>query len=211
MARPAKFERDVILDRAMRTFWVRGWSSTSIRDLEGAIGVKAPALYRRFGSKDGLTLAVVDHYVDRVVGRRIARHLTGTGDPISNLGAFFESAVTPPDSGAPLVGCLLTTLSTEHAHVDPAVQHAVDRGVDEIDRAVRSELRRAEATGRLAPGLAVDDAAATLALAWHGLMVLARGGTPPAELQARAAAAITSIARRPTDARDDDPDDADEP
>lgn len=194
MARPPKFDDDVILDRAMRAFWVRGWSTTSIRDLEDALGLKAPSIYRRFGSKDGLTRAVIDHYVEQVVRYRVDRYLPGSGDPIANLRSFFESAVTQSKQAVPLVGCLLTTVSFEAPHLAPDVRRSLDHGLDEIDRAVRSELARAETDGLLAEGVTADAATATLILAWHGLMVLARAGRPPGELQAQAGRAIASIA-----------------
>ena len=76
MARPPKFDDDEILDRAMATFWQQGWSQTSIRDLERTLDLKAPSIYRRFGTKEGLGAAVVDHYVDRVVRRRVDRYLS---------------------------------------------------------------------------------------------------------------------------------------
>lgn len=196
MARRPKFDDDVILDRAMRTFWTSGWAATSIRDLEDVVGLSAPAIYRRFGNKDGLARAVVDHYVDRVLRHRIDRFLPGTGDPIANLSAFFDSAVTAP-TDTPLVGCLLTTITVEAPHLDSDVHDAVDRGFDAIDRVFRIELARAEALGRLADGVTVDRAAATLALTWHGLMVMARTGRPSAELRRLASAATTSIAAAP--------------
>ena len=177
----------------MRAFWIRGWSTTSIRDLEDALGLKAPSIYRRFGSKDGLTRAVVDHYVEHVVRFRIERYLSGSGDPIANLHAFFDSAVTTR-AGAPLVGCLLTTISFEAQQLDPDSRRALDLGLDVIDRAIRTELDRAEAGGLLAEGVTVDDATANLILAWHGLMVLARTGRSPANLQAMARATVESIA-----------------
>ena len=78
MVRPPKFDDDEILDRAMTaSVWQGGWSQTSIRDLEEALDLKAPSIYRRFGSKEGLGAAVVDHYVERVVRRRVAKHLAG--------------------------------------------------------------------------------------------------------------------------------------
>ena len=54
MARSPKFDDDEILDRAMSVLWHRGWARTSIRDLEEALEIKAPSIYRRFGSKEGL-------------------------------------------------------------------------------------------------------------------------------------------------------------
>lgn len=198
MARPPKFDDDVILDRAMRTFWTHGWASTSIRDLEDALGLTAPAIYRRFGNKDGLVRSVVDHYVERVVRQRIDRYLSETGDPIANLTAFFDSAVTArPDT--PLVGCLLTTITVEAPRLDRDVRDAVRRGFDTIDGAFRAELSRAGARGDLADGVVVEHAAAALTLSWHGLMVMARTGRPPAELRRLAADAIAAIAATPPD------------
>ncbi|MEO1059231.1 MAG: helix-turn-helix domain-containing protein [Actinomycetota bacterium] len=93
MARPPKFNDDEILDRAMSMMWQRGWTQTSIRDLEDALEIKAPSIYRRFGSKERLGAAVIDHYVERVVRRRVDRYLSGDGDPIENITRFLESSV----------------------------------------------------------------------------------------------------------------------
>lgn len=197
MARPPKFDDDVILDRAMRTFWTRGWAATSIRDLEDALGLTAPAIYRRFGNKDGVARAVIDHYVARVVASRIDRFLPGSGDPLANLQAFFESAVTArPDT--PLVGCLLTTITVEAPHLDPDLRDAVGRGFTAIDSAFRAELERAAATGALDRGVTVEQAAAMLTLSWHGLMVMARAGRSPVELRRLARGAVASVAARRT-------------
>ena len=84
MARTPKFDDTEILDRAMSLLWSQGLAHTSIRDLEAALDLKAPSIYRRFGSKEGLAVAAVDHYVERVVRRRVDKHLCGDGDPIAN-------------------------------------------------------------------------------------------------------------------------------
>ena len=100
MARPPKFDDDEILDRAMLLFWRQGWSATSIRQLEVELDLKAPSIYRRFGSKDGLARAVLERYLDRIIERRIERHLTGEGDPIQNIRSFVFSALRPSREGA---------------------------------------------------------------------------------------------------------------
>jgi AcrR family transcriptional regulator len=43
-----------ILDAAEELFGTKGFASTSVREIVCAAGVKAPALYYHFGSKDGL-------------------------------------------------------------------------------------------------------------------------------------------------------------
>ena len=128
MGRAPKFDDDEILDRAMAVFWRHGWSTTSIRDLEVGLDLKAPSIYRRFGSKDLLGAAVVDHYVERVIGRRVATHLNGSGDPLANLRRFLESSVTQTSDTQRLWGCLVTTTALEVDSPGPELAGALRRG-----------------------------------------------------------------------------------
>lgn len=57
MARPAKFEDLEVLDRASDLFWRDGCDAVTIRDLEAALDLRAPSIYRRFTTKDGLVPA----------------------------------------------------------------------------------------------------------------------------------------------------------
>ena len=193
MARAPKFDDTEILDRAMTLLWSRGWARTSIRDLEAALDLKAPSIYRRFGSKEGLAVAAVDRYVERVVGARVAKHLPGEGDPIANVASFLRSAVTEPDDGGRLWGCLLTTTSLEAGDHDPDLAAALERGLAVIESGLRSELERAHDARRLAPGVDVESATATMVLVMQGLMALSRTNTSAAVLQGRADAAVATI------------------
>ncbi len=194
MARPPKFDDDEILDRAMTVFWRDGWSQTSIRDLEAELEMKAPSIYRRFGSKDGLGAAVVDHYVDRVVQRRVGRYLDGDGDPIDNVRTFLERSVRRSGDDGRLWGCLVTTSVLDAGQGDAAIVEARRRGFDTIEEGLRRELHRAADEGRLAAGVDAEDATAALALAMQGLMTLSRSGASSAELRRRARAAVSTIA-----------------
>lgn len=196
MGRVPKFDDEEILDRAMAVVWRDGWSNTSIRDLEPALELKAPSIYRRFGTKEGLGAAVVDHYVDRVVRRRVDRHLSGRGDPVKNIETFFERSVTQPHPGQPLRGCLLTTTASDlGSGVDRTepMTVAVRRGMAVIEEGLRREVERGAEMGLLAPGVDPESVTACLTLVMQGLMALARSGVPASELQRRARAAVAAI------------------
>ena len=193
MGRPPKYDDDQILDRAMETFWCRGWSSTSVRDLEAALDLRAPSIYRRFGSKDQLGAAVVDHYTDRVIVRRVGKLLPGVGDPVANIATFLDRSVTEADDGGGLWGCLLTTASLEARTPGPELAAALGRGHAVIEAGLRREVGRAGRLGRLAPGVDPGAATAMLTLAMQGLMALARSGVPSRELRRRAQAAVSVI------------------
>ena len=197
MARSPKYDDTDLLDRAVDVVWRRGWSATSIRDFEQALDMKAPSIYRRFGSRDGVGVAVIDHYVDRVVRRRVAKYLTGADDPVANIRRFFERSVAQPNSTEALRGCLLTTTSADD--LDEAMRHALLAGIAVIEAGLRHEVERADALGLLRPGVDAESATSTLAVAMQGIMALARAGMPSSELRRRAHAVVSSVTTSPAD------------
>lgn len=65
-----------ILDAALRAFATYGYDGVSIRTLNKELGVSHSAIYQRFGSKDGLWHAAVDHGFGL-----ITRHMADVFDP----------------------------------------------------------------------------------------------------------------------------------
>ncbi|MEP7255155.1 MAG: TetR/AcrR family transcriptional regulator [Ferruginibacter sp.] len=51
-------KRDVITQKASTLFKIKGYSSTSMRELAEAVGVEAPSLYNHIGSKSELLQAI---------------------------------------------------------------------------------------------------------------------------------------------------------
>ena len=194
MGRKPKHDDTEILNRAMTVFWRDGWSHTSIRDLEAALDMKAPSIYRRFGTKEGLGVAVVEHYVERVVRRRVARHLPGDGDPVDNIQRFLERSVAQPDPDDRLLGCLLTTTALDLGPTGATrLEAAVRSGLAVIEEGIAREVRRADDHGRLGPGIDPAAATTTLSLVMQGLMAAARSGASSAELTANARAAVSVV------------------
>jgi len=178
--RPAKFDDADLLDRSYDLLWRDGCDAVSIRDLESALGLQAPSIYRRFHSRHELIARSVDRYVERVVGARVRRHLVDAEDPVAGLQAFFTSALVPAPGEIAPRGCLLTVTAGQVASVDPGVRAAVSAGVATVEDAFRTQVHRARDQGRLASGADTDadaDAVATgLLLAFEGLLVLVRAG-----------------------------------
>lgn len=176
MARPAKFDDAEVLDRATDLFWRSGCDAVSIRDLEVALDLRAPSIYRRFATKDQLIAACIDRYVDRVVGGRIRRFLDGTDDPIEGLRSFFTSVLEPHRGEASPRGCLLTVTASQAAFQTPEIRAAVTAGFDAIESAFRTQIERAQASGQLRDDVDVDATAMGLLVSFEGVLVLARSG-----------------------------------
>ena len=74
MARPAKFDKDDLIDRARDLFWQRGWAGTSIKDLQAALGLNPGSIYGTFGSKEALFELAMDRYVAGGASQLAALH-----------------------------------------------------------------------------------------------------------------------------------------
>ena len=133
MPRPRLQSDPELLSRSMQLFWRKGYAGTALRDLEDGLGLKAPAIYHRFGNKDGLFLATLEHYLERIVGRRIARYLEEP-DPLHGLRRFFETTYDYIDEDHPPLACLMVNTAAEFGGRDPAVQALLQRSHDRLDR-----------------------------------------------------------------------------
>jgi AcrR family transcriptional regulator len=62
--RPRAFDTNKAVDQAMRLFWRKGYSSTSINDLTKSMRINKPSLYAAFGNKESLFKTAMDRYGD---------------------------------------------------------------------------------------------------------------------------------------------------
>jgi len=176
MGRPPKIDELEILDRATALFWKDGCDAVTIRDLESALDLKAPSIYRRFATKNDLIERCVERYVGRVVGGRIRRHLEGCDDPLEGIRLFFASALEPHPGEETSRGCLLTVTASQTAFQDPAIRAAVRTGMEQIRCGFQTQIERGRASGQIRTDVSAQVQATHLLLMFEGLLVLARSG-----------------------------------
>jgi len=162
MGRPIKIAEPQLLDAVTNLLWRDGCDATSIRDIEEEVGMRAPSLYRRFGSRDLLISRCIDRYVDTVVAARIDRYLDGDIEPIVGLRRFFLSVLKPVKGESTPRGCLLTATSGQNAIVAPEVSEAVSRGLRQIEEALTAQGARAQLDGDIRPDLEAEAVGALL-------------------------------------------------
>ncbi len=104
--RPRTFEREELIDSALKQFRLKGYAGCSIADLTAASGCTAPTLYALFGSKEGLFKEALERYAQRAFGLRLESLTTGSADR-NVLEAVMRATVeAATSSGAPR-GCLI--------------------------------------------------------------------------------------------------------
>jgi TetR/AcrR family transcriptional regulator, transcriptional repressor for nem operon len=177
MARPRKFDPDDVLDEAMRQFWQRGYSDTSVDSLVEATGVRPGSLYNTFkGGKHALFMGSLERYSKLVVPEKMGP-LEGPNASIPEIRAYFDGLVQDLSSEEGRIGCLMVNSAIELAAVDPTVSRVVSGHMDRLERNATRALRNAVKRGE-APASIDPKAKAKLLMATAmGLMVV--GKTDP--------------------------------
>ncbi|MEI6361805.1 MAG: TetR/AcrR family transcriptional regulator [Actinomycetes bacterium] len=177
MGRPQKIDDTALLDRATALFWRDGADAVTIRDLEVALGLKAPAIYRRYPSKNALIESCVERYMGRVVDSRIRRYLESSEDPLEGLRSFFVTTLEPHPGEETTRGCLLTVTANQTVFQDPSIRAAVRDGMDRIRAGFQTTIERGQTTGQIRTDVSAATQAMHLMLVLEGLLVLGRSGS----------------------------------
>jgi TetR/AcrR family transcriptional repressor of nem operon len=177
VARPRKFDTDLLLDKAMHLFWKQGYEQTSVQDLGQALAVHPGTLYDTFGDKHALLLSVLDRYV-KTVGCQVLDVLKEPGPRRQAIERLFAVSVARLTSETGSYGCLITNIAMERAYCDAQTARRVAAYQQTVEEALAEALQQAQASGELTLRPEAD----TLSLArflngcLQGMRVLARSG-----------------------------------
>ena len=196
MARPREFDTAVVLDRAVELFWRNGYEATSISDLTDHLGIGRASLYACFGSKHGLYLRALQHYVEGH-DSPIVEVLSRPGPVLPAVRAVLESAISDPpqtrQSGER--GCLVTNASAECADGDTAVVRWLEVSWAELETVLTSALMRARADGETGADTAPRSLARMLVVLLQGLRVMDRCGSDQQRRRDAVDAAMAALTR----------------
>ena len=180
MGRPRCFCEDLVLDRAMRVFWEKGFEGTSLTDLTEAMGINRPSLYAAFGDKQALFLRVMEHYAEGP-----ASYLEqGLQQPTARevVEALLRGAVKMLGDPKNPRGCMSVQGALASGADAEPVKLALKQGRIRGEAAIRERFRRARAEGDLPKAIDPGDLARYLAVVLNGLGVQAANGASKVEM-----------------------------
>jgi len=180
MPRPATFNTEDVLERAMLLFWTQGYAGTSVQDLVEGTELLRGSIYHTFGDKRSLYIQTLRRY-----GCLALQQTFGDWDPeesvLSNVRAVLMQIVEMPEAekrrGNMVCNCIV-----EVAPHDPEIAHVVEEILDEFKRAFQSRLDDAKQAGALDARANTTALARYLVSSTQGLCVTAKGGAPRGEL-----------------------------
>ncbi|SRR6266436_8008877 len=191
MARPKEFEREEVLERAIKVFADHGFEGTSTDALMHSMGISRQSLYDTFGDKRSLYLEALRYYSAKSVSDLI-HNLHGGSSPLKGLEAALLTYAAKPTEEAPL-GCLGIGAICEFGRSDKDVSLLTDMSGQTVVAAFRRLVADAKQAGETSQDIDVQTAAEFLLTTISGMQVAARGGATPESLQNIARMAIRSL------------------
>lgn len=141
MARPVEHDKQEVIFKAMKVFWLKGYEATSIRDLVQATGMTSRSMYNTFGSKNGLFKAALESYFSYTVGERFKIFQKAEG-----LDAIAEY-VLALSKGTPLNGCLFANTVSERNSIEKDALQRVESYFKQLETEFERKLTSAKQNG----------------------------------------------------------------
>lgn len=147
MPRKPAYDRDALIDRARDLFWARGWSGTSMKDLEAALGLNPGSFYAAFGSKAALFELTLDRYAETGAARLEA--LAAAHGPLGALQRY--PALVIDASSASARACMLAKTVLELGGTDDPLAERAGAHLTAVEKRFAALFRDAQSRGQIAP------------------------------------------------------------
>ena len=161
--RPLGFDPDATLDKLMYLFWDNGYDHTTQADMVETTGLSSSSLYNTFGDKTAIFDATLARYNELVDAN--CAPMFDQPDGLDALETFIDRLgqhVKDPLFGSS--GCLVVTAMSEAGGETEAVDARINYYRAHIQEAMAAALERAEESGSVLPGDAIERTAILFAM-----------------------------------------------
>jgi len=182
MARSKQFDERQALVSAMRVFWEKGYESTSISDLEQAMGLKRTSIYNTFGNKSAIFERVMSCYKESVMSALFAA-MDVAPDIREGVRRMLYGALDIHFDEDHPGGCLVVLSLMESGQHDERSLSSMQQTIHELKNALQARLNKAKKSGELPRHLDAGSTATTIATTMTGMMVMGKANFSRASLK----------------------------
>lgn len=157
--RPKNIDRAQVVKVAMESWWRAGTDALSFNEVVRQAGASKPAVYREFGSEDGLMEAALEYYAENYLSRLLG--ITERDGPFAEVLDSMIEAITGPTGDLPR-GCLLAKMRVLSSNLGPSTRGKVDALRNDSRATYLRWVERARAAGEIRTDVPPETAAAFL-------------------------------------------------
>lgn len=173
MGRPKEFDREEALQKALYTFWEKGYDATTLPVLLESMGINRSSFYNSFGDKQTLFREVINLYYKQTAVKRIAI-LQKAKSVKQGLWDYFNHNIDVAVAEYNPGGCLLTNAATTLKTIDKQISKEIIQGADRVEQALFSLLEKGQLAGEIASSKDIKAIARLMISVSYGLNIAAR-------------------------------------
>jgi len=173
--RPREFDTEQALEAAMRQFWQRGYTATSLQDLLNTMHISKSSFYQTFDSKHVLFQRCIEHYC-RNLENDMLNHLQQSPTARQFLESTFQSIGNDKQQTGAQHGCLIMNTASEFAQTDPTIAELVRSGTKKMRAVFMRAIKRAQKEGDIPADKSPSALASYLVSSMGGLRNMAKAG-----------------------------------
>ncbi len=182
MGRSKNFDEKKALQAAMLLFWRKGYSASSLKELEFVMGLKPTSIYNTFGSKRDLFERALNFYLENVLIKFI--------EPLNDINSVKEAIhsvlmeviqlhYTKSHPG----GCMVVLSLLESEQLDVKTKKILDLALFQLRDFIFKRLEQGQDTGELNPKLNCMATANHVIALIPGVITMAKSGFTRQELE----------------------------
>lgn len=173
MPRTKTFDEQQALDRAMETFWKKGYHATSMQDLVDTMGINRASLYDTFGGKKALFTKAFERYRS-INTTGMKRFLDQQESVKTGLRQLFTRAIEESQSEKGQQGCFVVNVTTELVPSDPEVETLVTTNKEVVVGVFSEFLQKGVALGEIDKGKDLEALANMIFALYAGIKVVGK-------------------------------------
>jgi len=171
MARPVEFDRQEVIQKSLMVFREKGYTATSMRDLEAVTGLNPGSFYAAFGNKHKFFIETLKHFYT-FVQDSLKGMLESNHNPIEGIREFFTFSVSCVVSENKSERCCYVIKSAlEMSIVDEQVNELVAAHFSKIESMLREALVLAQERSYVSANLDLDVVSKTLLNNLYGINI----------------------------------------
>ncbi len=181
MARTKSFNETKALEQAMLLFWKKGYSATSMKELEQVMGLTITSIYNAYGNKRALFEKALNHYLQHVLIKFLVS-LDNADSPENALKAVLMEAIHLHFNPSHPGGCLVVLSILENDQHDGRSKEILDSALDLLRNTIIQRLEKDKVKGAITPETNCDSIANHITALITGMTVMAKAGFSQKEL-----------------------------
>ena len=181
MARPTEFDRTKALESAMKLFWARGYTATSLPELLTVMGIARSSFYASFNTKRALFIECLELFADRTLAILNKKAVKVPARALPR--AFLEATLLEVSQRTANHGCMMVNTVLELADVDRELNQLAIKKLGMIESVFQQAFELAQKEGQLDTLRSAQELANMVMTINLGLRVQSRKTQSPQQLK----------------------------